>query len=116
MTMSSQYEIVKMDESETSPSSTDCEIIRINITDKTAHTPELGTSIQSEETQLSLSEKDNPRSGINDFLMVKSTLTVQPRPKATYMRKSAMIPGSLDMNMSTGWLNDQLFCCCLRPQ
>ena len=68
LTMSSQYEIVKMDESETSPSSTDCEIIRINITDKTAHNPELGTSsIQSEETQLSLSEKDNPRAGINNF-------------------------------------------------
>ena len=68
MTMSSQYEIVKIDESETSPSSTDCEIIRITITDKPAHTPELGTSsIQSEETQLSLSEKDNTRAGINNF-------------------------------------------------
>ena len=40
--------------------------------------------------------------------MVKSTLTVQPKPKATDMRKSAMIPGSPDVNMSPGWLNNRL--------
>ena len=92
-----------MEETESSTDSTDCDNIRITITDKTAHTPELETTgVQSEETQLSLSEKDNPRAGINNFMRVNSTLTVQPRPKATELRKSAMIPGSPDMNMSPG--------------
>ena len=96
-------------ETESSTDTTDCDNIRIIVTDKTAHTPELGTTcVQLEETQLSLSKEDNPRPGINNFLRVKSTLTVQPRPKATYMRKSTMIPGSPDMNMSPGWLNNRL--------
>ena len=44
MIMSSQYEIVKMKESESSLCNTDCDSIRITITDKTAHKPEMGTT------------------------------------------------------------------------
>jgi hypothetical protein len=86
MVMSSQDEVIKMEETESSTDSTECDIIRIIVTDKTAHTPEIGTTcVQLEETQLSLYKEDNLRAGINNFLRVKSTLTLKLRPKATYI-------------------------------
>ena len=52
--MSSQDEDINMEETESSTDSTECDNIRIIVTDNTAHTPELGTTcVQLEETQLS---------------------------------------------------------------
>jgi hypothetical protein len=102
--MSSQDEVINMEVTESSTDRTECDNIKIIVTDKTVHTPELGTTcVQLKETHISLSKEDNPRAGINNFLRVETTLTVQPRQKTTDMRKSTMFPGSPDLNMSPGW-------------
>ena len=71
------------------------------------HIPVLGPkTVHAETTEVS--EKENPRAGIKNLLRERSTLTVQPRPKATDMKKPAMIARSPAMIMSPVWVNHKL--------
>jgi hypothetical protein len=86
----------------------DLKNIQIMISDRTAHTPELGPSALQTEQEEPVIDTDlgsnNLQAGFNNS---QRLIVDRQKPVLEYadIRKAGMVPGSPDMSMSPGWID-----------